>query len=166
MPDPATDQPGPGQPRLDQPLVDQPRLDQPRLDQTAGDHDAAESRPSDDTVELDAGPSLADDLLHPDDPAEDEAVGRGDLEQSEPGKLEHDGERRRKRARREGCRIAGLTAPRRTRTTSTSSLDNQKRSRVTTGLLVALIFALGVLAGVLVGRPAHADAGTPRSSTC
>ena len=29
---------------------------------------------------------------------------------------------------------------------------DQKRSRVTTGLLVALIFALGVLAGLLVGR--------------
>jgi hypothetical protein len=109
------------------------------------DHDdTAGSRPSDDTVELDAGPTLADELLHSDHPAEDEGEQdeRDDLERGE-----------RADARPSG----GLPSP---ATDSTGpdedddyfEPDGQRRSRVTTGLLVALIFALGVLTGVLVGR--------------
>jgi hypothetical protein len=121
------------------------------------DHDdTARSRSSDDTVELDAGPTLADELLHSDHPAEDE------VEQGEQGEQDERDERDERddleRGERADARPSGgLPSP---ATDSTGpdedddyfEPDGQRRSRVTTGLLVALIFALGVLTGVLVGR--------------
>ena len=124
-------------------MPDPAPTDRTDLDRTDHD-DTARSQPSDDTVELDAGPSLADDLLHSDDPAEEE-VEQDEQDDPERGQTA------------DAPRTGGVAEP------STDSTgpdedddyfepDGQRRSRVTTGLLVALIFALGVLTGVLVGR--------------
>ena len=124
-------------------MPDPAPTDRTDLDRTDHD-DTARSQPSDDTVELDAGPTLADELLHSDHPAEDE------VEQDEQDDLERG-------QRADAPPSGGLPSP---ATDSTGpdedddyfEPDGQRRSRVTTGLLVALIFALGVLTGVLVGR--------------
>lgn len=152
MPDPAfTDRPDLDRTGHDDTPESQPSDDSPELRPA---DDTVESRSSDDTVEHHAEPTLADDLLSSDHPAEDGDVIRGGAE-GEVGRDERGDLEQGQSA--EARTSAGLPS-RATDSTGPDEDDeyfephDQRRSRLTTGLLVALIFALGVLTGVLVGR--------------
>ena len=97
--------------------------------------DTGHDRP-DDTVGSRRDTSLADDLLDRDDTSEAVRGGgerQDELREVEPNQDEQDARR--------GDDDDDYFEP-----------HPQRRSRVTTGLLVALIFVLGMLCGVLAGR--------------
>ena len=97
------------------------------------DDQTLDDQRGDDTVEIRRDPSLVDDLLPPADTTELELEGGEQTAGSQPVD------------RREGL-------DRQDEDDEYFEPHTQRRSRVTTGLLVALIFALGMLCGVLAGR--------------
>ncbi len=117
-----------GDPRTSETMhdTDHDHRDAASSDAGASDAGASDAGPSEDTVEVTTPPSLADDLLHGGAADGDAEVVTADPA-ADPGVADPDDD--------------DYLEP-----------DTRRRSRVTTTLLVALIFALGTLTGVLVGR--------------